>query len=350
MSTLKTRISGAEETANVEESPIAALFNREKRAAAAAGPPGASLTPTGDDSGSGNRPEGAPSPSQRLQSGVQVGASEFRDIPAVLMEEMEQPFRISDDYIHELEESITERGVIQRIIVRPHPSKPGMYQIIDGRHRRRAAMRLGYTLLPCEIRQLDDDDALLLVIETTLRLRPPLLHSEKAKAYKIRLEALSHQGKRTSDQSGQKWSVEEVADDSEDSKTQVQRYIRLTYLIPELLDAVDAKTLGFGVGVTLSYLSVENQEAVHKYFFIANKITITGDVADTLRASDEKGVTFTAERLKMILAPAVPAKRFNKVSVPMKQLRSYFPAEATAKQVEKQIIEIVKKYFEEGGQ
>lgn len=350
MNALKTRISGAEETADIEESPIAALF-RPKSSEVVAGSPGASQTPTGDDSGGGNKPEVTPRLSQRLQNGLQVGASEFRDIPADQMEEMEQPFRINDDYTHELEESITERGVIQRIIVRPHPSKPGMYQIIDGRHRRRAAMRLGYTLLPCEIRQLDDDEALLLVIETTLRLRPPLLHSEKAKAYKIRLEALSHQGKRTLSQIATKSdTAAEVGKETGESRDQIFRYIRLTCLIPELLDAVDAKTLGFGVGVTLSYLSVENQEAVHKYFFIANKITITSDVADTLRASDEKGVTLTAERLKMILAPAVPAKRFNKVSVPMKQLRSYFPAEATAKQVEKQIIEIVKKYFEEGGQ
>lgn len=316
--TLKDRIAGAELAAETEESPVAGLFRpREKLEAA------------------------APIPQEQKQtSSVQVGASEFRDIPADQMEEMEQPFLINEDYVHELEESITERGVIQRIILRPHPDKPGMYQIIDGRHRRRAAMRVGYTLLPSEIRQLDDDQAVLTVIETTLRQRPKLLPSEKAKAYKIRLEALSHQGKRTSRQSvGKLESADEVSDD--ESGRQVQRYIRLTYLIPELLDAVDAEKLGFGVGVTLSYLSQVNQESVYDYFF-GNNIAITGTLADILRAQDEKGVGLTPDKLREITAPAVAPKKLRKISVPMKSLRKYFREEATEKEIQEEIVELVK--------
>lgn len=317
--TLKDRIAGAELAAETEESPIAGLFRPHEKLEAA-----------------------APTPQEQKQTGsIQVGASEFRDIPADQMEEMEQPFQINNDYIQELEESITERGVIQRIIVRPHPSKPGMYQIIDGRHRRRAAMRVGYTLLPSEIRQLDDDQAVLTVIETTLRQRPKLLPSEKAKAYKIQLEALSHQGKRTSAQSEQKLSVEAVAEGTDDSRANVQRYIRLTYLIPELLDAVDAGKVGFGVGVTLSYLSQMNQESVYDYF-LGNNIAITGALADTLRAQDEKGIGLTPDKLREITAPAVAPKKLRKVSVPMKSLRKYFREEATEKEIQEEIVELVK--------
>ena len=315
--TLKDRIAGAEHAAATEDSPIAELFKRRKLEA------------------------DAPAQEQGQTGGVQVGTSEFRDIAADQMEEMEQPFRISDDYIHELETSITERGVIQRIILRPHPNKPGMYQIIDGRHRRRAAIRIGYTLLPCEIRQLDDDQAVLTVIETTLRQRPKLLPSEKAKAYKIQLEALSHQGKRTSGQIGQKLSRDSVAEDADESSRQVQRYIRLTYLIPELLDAVDAGTLGFGIGVTLSYVGQTNQESIYDYF-IGNKIAITGALAETLRALDEKQVGFTPGKLREITAPAVAPKKLRKVSVPMKSLRKYFSETATEKEIQTEIVELVK--------
>lgn len=317
--TLKERIAGAERAAETEESPIAGLFrSREKLEAA---------TPTPQE--------------QKQTSSVQVGVSEFRDIPADQMEEMEQPFRINDDYVQEMQESIIEQGVIQRIIVRPHPDKTGMYQIIDGRHRRRGAIQAGYTLLPCEIRQLDDDQAVLTVIETTLRQRPKLLPSEKAKAYRKQLEVLSHQGKRTSAQSEQKLSIEAVAEGTDDSRANVQRYIRLTYLIPELLDAVDAGKLGFGVGVTLSYLSKVNQESVYDYF-LGNNIAITGTLADTLRAQDEKGVGLTPDKLREITAPAVAPKKLRKVSVPMKSLRKYFRDDATEKEIQEEIVELVK--------
>lgn len=318
--TLKDRIAGAELAAETEESPIAGLFRPHEKLEAA-----------------------APTPQEQKQTGsVRVGTSEFRDIPADQMEEMEQPFQINDNYIQELEESITERGVIQRIIVRPHPSKPGMYQIIDGRHRRRAAMRVGYTLLPSEIRQLDDDQAVLTVIETTLRQRPKLLPSEKAKAYKIRLEALSHQGKRTLSQSATKSdTAAEIGKEIGESRDQIFRYIRLTYLIPELLDAVDTEKLGFGVGVTLSYIGQTNQESIYDYF-VANNITISGTLAETLRALDEKQVGFTPDKLREVTAPAVAPKKLRKISVPMKSLRKYFREEATEKEIQEEIVELVK--------
>lgn len=351
MSGLKDKILQAEENAALEKSPIAALFTQ-------------------------SQPMGAP-PSAPVAA---PGQSQFRDLPADALEEMEQPFQIHDDYVEELKKSITERGVIVRIIVRPHPDKPGIYQIIDGRHRRRAAMEKGYTLLPCEIRQLDDVQAELLTIETTLQQRPGLLPSEKAKAYKKQLELLSHQGKRTSAQIEQKSDSEnnengleplgqkeyqtsrqnvgklESADSVDDDKSgrQVQRYIRLTYLMRELLEAVDTGNLGVGAGVSLSYLSTKDQEVVYQYFFVDHRQKIGGNLADALRFSGEKA-PLSEEKIKVILSPAVKAKPIRKVSVQMKPLRKFFPAEATPAEIEKKIIQILTEYFdvhplEEGAQ
>ena len=112
-------------------------------------------------------------------------------------------------------------------------------------------------------------------------------------------------------------------------------------MIPELLDAVDTEKLGFGVGVTLSYIGQTNQESIYDYF-VANNITISGTLAETLRALDEKQVGFTPDKLREITAPAVAPKTLRKVSVPMKSLRKYFREEATEKEIQEEIVELVK--------
>lgn len=326
---LKDRIAGAEHDAVTEESPIAAIFQSAQVAAQ------------------------SKEPKQAINQASTVTQSQaypqLRDLPADALDEMEQPFRLySEKKLEEMKESIIAHGIIQRIIVRPSPDTPGHYQIISGRNRRRAAMRAGYTMVPCEIRDLDDDEARLQMVTTNLDQRDELLPSEKAWAYRIRLEALVHQGKRTSRQTVAKLkSADEVSED--ESGRQVQRYIRLTYLTPELLDAVDNDTLGFGAGVSLSYLSEKSQEAVYNYFFLEHKQKISGDLAESLRAAGEKE-ELTPERILVILSPAVkkPVK-INKVSVPMKPLRQFWPAETPAKEIEKQIIEIVTEYFKQVG-
>lgn len=319
MATLKDRISNAEHDALSEESPIAALF----------------------------RPKGVETAAEVDVPSAVGKQDELRELPVDALDEMEQPFRLySDDAMEEMRKSIVAHGIIQRIIVRPSPDTPGRWQIISGRNRRRGAKLAGYTMVPCEIRNLTDDEAKLQMVETNLRQREELLPSEKAWAYRIRLEALAHQGKRTSDQIGQKLSVEAVADDTGDSKTQVQRYIRLTYLIQDLLDAVDDKSLGVSAGYDLSFLSLESQDAVYQYFFVNNKKTISGTLAGILREKGEKA-PLTIERIEALLAPSSAPKKLKKVSVPMKPLRKFFPVEATQKEIEEKIVEIVTAYFSE---
>lgn len=339
MDTLKERIAGAEKAGVAEESPIAALFRSAK-----------------------GLPVSAPANSEAVKDGS--SASRLLELPADALEEMEQPFRLYNDAkMEQMRQSIVTHGVIQRIIVRPHPEKPGRYQIISGRHRRRGAMLAGYTMVPCEVRAVDDHEARLLMVELNLQQREKLLPSEKAWAYRIQLEELAHQGKRAEIEKFENgayplWdnekrtcgttchkSRDEIS--TEDSGRTIQKYIRLTYLIPELLAAVDDESLPIGAGVSLSYLSETDQRTVYQYFFIDHKQRISGELAERLRSSGEKA-PLTEERLQMILAPAVPVKKFRKVSLPMKPLREFFPATATAKDVERQIMEIVTKYFKEG--
>lgn len=323
MSTLKDKIAAAEHSAAVEESPIAALF-RNAQAGEAATSQSGTVAPT--------------TPSQQR-----------REMSVDLMDEMEQPFKLHlGEKLDQLKESIIRHGIIHAIVIRPNPNAPGRYEIISGRRRRRAAMLAGYTTVPVDIRPMDDDEARQQMVDTNLEQRDELLPSERALAYRIRLEALAHQGKRTSRQTVAKLkSADEVSDD--ESGRQVQRYIRLTYLLPELLDAVDNDTLGFGAGISLSYLSEKSQEAVYNYFFLEHKQKISGDLAESLRAAGEKE-ELTPERILVILSPTVKKPmKINKVSVPMKPLRQFWPAETPAKEIEKQIIEIVTEYFKQVG-
>ena len=171
------------------------------------------------------------------------------------------PFKVLDDEsMQRTVESVEQYGVLSPLIARPRPE--GGYEIISGHRRQHAAQLAGLDTLPVIVRNMDDDAAVLLMVDSNLQ-RENILPSERAFAYKMKLEALKNQGARsdlTSDQVGQKlWSVEQVASDAGESKTQIQRFIRLTSLIPELLDMVDEKKISFNPAVELSYLDEAQQ-------------------------------------------------------------------------------------------
>lgn len=337
MGSLKDRIAGAEQAAATEGSPIASLFKNSQP-----------TTPK------------APVPTTGAQSGF--GKTQFVDLPVDILDEMPQRFRISEDQVENLTEDIRLHGIIHRIIVRPHPERPGRYQIIAGRHRRRGAIGAGYRMVPCEIRELDDTEARLLMISSNLQQRDNLLPSEKAWAYREQMELLAHQGKRTDFEKLQNGSEalgkngkqtscndctklrsdETVAAGTKDSARTVQNYIRLTYLLPELLEAVDAGKLGIVVGVTLSYLLADNQRVIYQYFFEDHKQTINSNLADALRIAGEKEPV-TEELIARILSPAVKPKP-RKVTIKMRPIQNFFPG-ASPKEIEKQIIEILTEYF-----
>ena len=167
------------------------------------------------------------------------------------------PYKVLDnDEMNNLIFSIQEQGILTPIIIRPIENTDE-YEVISGHRRLHATVKAGMKEVPAFIYAVTRDEAAIMLVDSNLH-REHILPSEKAFAYKLKLDALKHQGK-TSAQVGQKWSVEQVAEESSDSRSQIQRYIRLTYLIPELLDLVDEEKIALTPAVELSYLTDEEQ-------------------------------------------------------------------------------------------
>ena len=272
----------------------------------------------------------------------------LQELPVELLQDFpseKHPFRpYTQEKLDALREDIIARGIIQPLIVRPLGDHA--YQIISGHNRRTAARAAGYVVLPCIIRQLDDDEALLQMISTNLQQRKGLLPSEKAFAYKFQLEAMKRQGKRTdltSRQIGAKSrSDEQLAENTDESARTLQRYIRLTYLIPSLLDMVDEKKIGFTVGETLSYLQAKNQQTVEN-FFSEQHIAIDQRTADRLRELEQEADLTGARLREIFLSSAV--KPLRKIRLEYKSIKQYFSADATEKEIRETIQEALKLYF-----
>ena len=251
------------------------------------------------------------------------------------------PFKVLDDEaMTRTVESIAQYGVLAPLIARPRPDGDG-YEIISGHRRQYAAKLAGLDTQPVIVRQMSDDAAVILMVDSNLQ-REHILPSERAFAYKMKLEALKNQGARsdlTSDQVGQKlWSVEQVASDVGESKTQIQRFIRLTSLIPELLDMVDEKKIAFNPAVELSYLD----ESQQRDFLEAMEDTQNApslSQAQQLKKMAQQG-EFSYEKAFDVMGQE---KRSEKDTVTIKNetLRKYFPRSYTPKQMEEKIIQLL---------
>lgn len=253
------------------------------------------------------------------------------------------PFKVLDDEsMQRTVESVEQYGVLSPLIARPRPN--GGYEIISGHRRQHAAQLAGLDTLPVIVRNMDDNAAVLLMVDSNLQ-RENILPSERAFAYKMKLEALKKQGARsdlTSDQLGQKlWSVEQVANDAGESKTQIQRFIRLTNLIPELLDMVDEKKIAFNPVVELSYLD----EAQQRDFLEAMEDTQN---APSLSQAQRLKKLALEGRFSYDVAFAVmgEAKKdeLDKVVIKNETLRKYFPRSYTPKQMEDTIIKLLEQW------
>ena len=250
------------------------------------------------------------------------------------------PFKVLDDEaMTRTVESIAQYGVLAPLIARPRPE--GGYEIISGHRRQYAAKLAGLDTLPVIVRQMSDDAAVILMVDSNLQ-REHILPSERAFAYKMKLEALKNQGARsdlTSDQVGQKlWSVEQVANDAGESKTQIQRFIRLTSLIPELLDMVDEKKIAFNPAVELSYLD----ESQQRDFLEAMQDTQNApsvSQAQQLKKMAQCG-EFTYEKAFDILGQEKKSEQ-DTVTIKNETLRKYFPRSYTPKQMEEKIIQLL---------
>lgn len=273
----------------------------------------------------------------------------LQELPVELLQDFpaeKHPFRpYTQEKLDALREDIIARGIIQPLIVRPLGDHA--YQIISGHNRRTAARAAGYAVLPCIIRHLDDDEALLQMISTNLQQRQDLRPSEKAFAYKMQMEAIKRRGGRPSKENVSRVGTQMrsdaiLAEQSGESRNQIQRYIRLTYLIPSLLDMVDEKKIGFTVGETLSYLQAQNQQIVEN-FFGEQHIPIDQRAADRLRELEQEGDLTDARLREIFLSPAV--KPLRKIRLEYKTIKQYFSADTTEKEIRETIQEALKLYF-----
>ena len=251
------------------------------------------------------------------------------------------PFKVLDDEaMTRTVESIAQYGVLAPLIARPRPDGDG-YEIISGHRRQYAAKLAGLDTLPVIVRQMSDDAAVILMVDSNLQ-REHILPSERAFAYKMKLKAIKNQGARsdlTSDQVGQKlWSVEQVASDAGESKTQIQRFIRLTNLVPELLDMVDEKKIAFNPAVELSYLD----EAQQRDFLEAMEDTQNApslSQAQQLKKMAQQG-EFSYEKAFDVMGQEKKSEK-DTVTIKNETLRKYFPRSYTPKQMEEKIIQLL---------
>ena len=251
------------------------------------------------------------------------------------------PFKVLDDEaMTRTVESIAQYGVLAPLIARPRPDGDG-YEIISGHRRQYAAKLAGLDTLPVIVRQMSDDAAVILMVDSNLQ-RENILPSERAFAYKMKLDALKNQGARsdlTSRQVGEKlWSVSQVSADANESERQVHRFIRLTNLIPELLDMVDEKKIAFNPAVELSYLD-ESQQRAFLEAMDGTQNAPSVSQAQQLKKMAQCG-EFTYEKAFDILGQEKKSEQ-DTVTIKNDILRKYFPRSYTPRQMEEKIIQLL---------
>lgn len=260
----------------------------------------------------------------------------------------EHPFKVVDDEaMLRTTESIAQYGVLTPLIARPLEN--GSYEIISGHRRAHAAELAGLTEVPVLVRRMDDDAATVLMVDSNLQ-RENILPSERAYAYKMKLEAMKHQGSRTdltSSQVGTKLRTDQVmAEELGESRNQIQRYIRLTYLTPEVLDMVDQKQISFNPAVELSYLKAEEQEMFIQAMDEVQAAPSLSQAQRLKKLSQEGGFTLDAAREIM---NEVKKGDLERVTFRNEQLRKYFPRSYTTQQMQNTILKLLDQWQKKKG-
>ena len=253
------------------------------------------------------------------------------------------PFQVrNDDEMEQLIFSILSQGVLTPVMVRPLEN--GEYEVISGHRRVHACKKAGIDTVPALIYCLDRDEAAIALVDSNLH-RERILPSEKAFAYKLKMDALSHQGK-TSRQHGEKWSITQLSESAEESERQVHRYIRLTYLIPAILRMVDEGRIALTPAVELSYLTEQEQR----------------DLLETMECEDSTPSLSQAVHLKKLsqageldmdkifeLLRQPKANQKDKISFRVDELRKYFPKSYTAAKIQDTILKLITEYYRKRG-
>lgn len=249
------------------------------------------------------------------------------------------PFKVKDDEeMNTLIESIQTQGILSPLIVRPIENTDE-YEVISGHRRLHAAQKAGISEVPALIYALDRDAAVIAVVDSNLH-REHILPSEKAFAYKLKMEALSHQG--TSRQLGEKWSVSQISESANESERQIHRYIRLTYLIPEFLEKMDQGEIALSVGVELSFLDESSQREVLEQCEM-NDCTPSYSQAWRMHKADREG-SLTKAAIQTIMSEE-KANQKARLKIPMERIRKYFPQSYTAAQIEDAVVKLCERDY-----
>lgn len=259
--------------------------------------------------------------------------------PDKLVPFQNHPYQVREDAaLSELMESIRTHGVLSPLLARP---KGEGYELVSGHRRRLAAQKLGLKTVPVLVREMSDDEAVILMVDSNLQ-RENLLPSEKAFAYKMKLEAIKHQGRATSGQLVQKLSVEKVADEANENYKTVQRYIRLTNLVPPLLQMVDDGRIAFSPAVELSYLTKEVQAEL---WDLIGQEDATPSLSQAIRMKQlSREAKLTPEVLYAILTEEKPNQK-EQVRIKTESLRKYFLRNYSAQQMEREILKLLETRY-----
>ena len=281
------------------------------------------------------------------ESRADQAAEKVQEIPlSELHPFKDHPFKVLDDEaMQKTVESIRQYGVMVPAIARPSPE--GGYELIAGHRRHHASELAGKETMPVIVREMDDDAATILMVDSNLQ-REELLPSERAFAYRMKLEAIKHQGSRGDLTSGQvgpkldaKRSNQIVAEDAGESVKQVQRFIRLTYLIPELLDMVDQKKLAFNPAVELSYLRPEEQKLFLEAMDYAQTTPSLSQAQRIKKYSQENKCTLD---VMCAVMDEIKKDDMSKITISHDVIRKYFPKSYTPKQMEDTIIRLLEQW------
>lgn len=275
---------------------------------------------------------------ERLERVQMIAVAEMDDFP-------NHPFKVCDDEkMQDTIESIRENGVLVPAIVRPKEN--GRYEIVAGHRRRYACAAAGIAEMPAIVREMTDDEAIIIMVDSNLQ-REMILPSEKAFAYKMKLDAMNHQGKRfdlTCSQVGNKLigkkSSDILAEQSGESKNQIFRYIRLTELIPDILEMVDGKEISFNAGVEVSYLKKEEQEQLAEIMEYDECVPSLSQAQRLKKSSMENRLT------KDVIAEIMSEDRAAdiKLTIGGSKIKKYFPRDYTPKQMEQVILKLLDNW------
>ena len=275
---------------------------------------------------------------------MMLSVSELHDFPG-------HPFQVRDDEeMEKLAESITQHGVLMPGLVRPRAA--GGYEIVAGHRRKFASMKAGVREMPVIVRDMDDDTAVILMVDSNVQ-RENVLPSEKARAYKMKLDAIKRKAgrpsKENSAQVGQNFSVEKVAEDAGESKSQIQRYIRLNELIPELLEMVDGNEIKFNPAYELAFLRPEEQ-AVLFDILQAEEVTPSLSQAQRLKRASQEGRLSEQDIAAIMREEKAQTRDTGKVTLPAREIEQFFPKSYTPEQKKKVIVKLLASWARQRGE